>query len=153
MSFGDSSRTGFAALDLDLPLERTSERNIYRRRLVELTQARRAFEQQRDEVVLEVTNRWRDFDRALSSYEIQKRSVALAQKRVESTELLLNAGRAIMRDVLDAREDLLDAQNRASQALVDLRVSTLELERDMDILVVDENGQLQEGAGYNDIQD
>lgn len=153
MSFGDSSRTGFAALDLDLPLERTSERNIYRRRLVELTQARRAFEQQRDEVILEVTNRWRDFDRALSSYQIQKRSVDLAQKRVESTELLLNAGRAIMRDVLDAREDLLDAQNRASQALVDLRVSTLELERDMDILVVDENGQLQEGAGYNDIQD
>jgi outer membrane protein TolC len=104
-------------------------------------------------VILEVTNRWRDFDRALSSYQIQKRSVDLAQKRVESTELLLNAGRAIMRDVLDAREDLLDAQNRASQALVDLRVSTLELERDMDILVVDENGQLQEGAGYNDIQD
>lgn len=148
LGFAEGSRGGGLQADLDLPLERTDERNAYRRRLVELEEAERALAEQRDNVVLEVTNRWRDFERAVSSHEIQKRSLKLANERVESTGLLFEAGRATMEDVLDAREDLLRSQNRLTQTLIDVRVSTLELERDMDVLVVDQNGQLQEGAGY-----
>lgn len=149
VDFGDGSRDVFGGLDADLPLERTDERNTYRRRLVELARAERDYDERRDEVVLEVTNRWRELDRARSSHQIQRRSVEVAEERVESTELLFDAGRATMRDVLDAREDLLRAQNRMAQTIVDLRVSTLKLEQDLDILVVEEDGRLREGVGYD----
>ncbi len=148
--FGEGTQSGYARVDADLPLERTEERNTYRRRLVEYQQARRRFTEQRDQTVLEVTNRWRDFERAESSQEIQQRSVKLAEERAESTELLFDAGRATTRDVLDAHEDLLRTQNQLARALVDLRIAVLELERDLDILVIDENGQLQEGRGFNE---
>ncbi len=148
VDFAGGTRSSFARLDAELPLERTDERNTYRRRLIEYDRAERDVQAGRDAVVLEVTNRWRDFDRAVSSYEIQRRSVELAEERVESTEMLLDAGRAIMRDVLDAHEDLLRAQDRLAGTLVDFRVAALELERDMDILVIGEEGQLKEGEGY-----
>ncbi len=153
LSFGDGSQTSYARLDADLPLERTQERNTYRRRLIEYDRSLRDLGEKRDIVVLDVTNRWRDFDQAVSSYEIQKRSVQLAEERVESTEMLFDAGRASTRDVLDAHEDLLRAQNSLVQTLVDFRIAALELERDMDILVFDETGQLLEGAGYNEYAD
>ncbi len=148
--FGDGTQSGRARLDADLPLERTEEGNIYRRRLVEYEQARRRFTEMRDQTVLEVTNRWRDLERAESGREIQRRSVELAEERVESTELLFDAGRATTRDVLDANEDLLRTQNQLARALVDLRIAALELERDLDILVIDEDGQLQEGRGFQE---
>ena len=150
LSFAEGTQTSFARLDADLPLERTEERNTYRRRLIEHDRSIRGLNEKRDAVVLEVRNRWRDFERAVSSHEIQKRSVALAEERVESTEMLFDAGRASTRDVLDAHEDLLRAQNRLAQTLVDFRVSVLELERDLDILVVDEKGQIKEGVGYHE---
>ncbi len=148
-NFAGGTQASFARLDAELPFERTHERNTYRRRLLEYDQACRSHTEKRDEVVLEMTNRWREFEQAVSSYEIQERSVKLAQQRVESTEMLFEAGRATTRDVLDAHEDLLRAQNRLAGTLVDLRVSTLKMERDMDILVIDENGQILEGEGYN----
>lgn len=142
LDFSGGSEGGGVEAELDLPLERTDERNAYRQRLVELAEAERTVDEQRDNVVLEVTNRRRDFERAVSSYEIQNRSQELAEERVESTELLFEAGRATMRDVLDAREDLLRSQNRLTQTLIDVWVSSLELERDMDILLVEQDGQL-----------
>ncbi len=150
LNFADGSRNSYVRLDADLPLERTRERNAYRERLIELDRAMRDFNQQRDSITLEITNRWRDLERAASSYQNQKRSVELAEERVESSEMLFDAGRATTRDVLDAHEDLLRAQNRLAAALVDLRIATLELERDMDILVIDEKGKIIEGAGYDE---
>jgi len=140
-----SDRTDFSAgIELDLPLDRLSERNTYRRRLIELDRARRNYEELRDNVVLQVRDSWRQFGRAKRSYEIQRESATLASRRVDSTELLLEAGRAITRDLLDARDDLLEALDEATAALVDYRVASLELARDMGILIVDEKGQLKE---------
>ncbi len=150
LNFSGGSQTSYARVDADLPLDRTAERNTYRRRLIEHERSLRDLQEKHDSVILEVTNRWRDFETAVSSYETQKTSVELAEDRVESTEMLFDAGRASTRDVLDAHEDLLRAQNRLAQTLVDFRVAALELERDMDILVFDEKGQLKEGAGYHE---
>jgi outer membrane protein TolC len=74
------------------------------------------------------------------SYEISSRSVELAERRVESAKLSQQAGRASTRDFLEAQEDLLEAQNDATRALIDYALSRLELYRDMEILVVDEDG-------------
>ncbi len=150
VDFAGGTQSSFARLEADLPLDRTSERNTYRRRLIEYDRALRDFEEARDGVVLDVLNRRRDLDRAVSSYAIQHRSVELAQARVDSTEMLFDAGRASTTDLLDAHEDLLRVQNALTGTLVDFRVATLELQRDMDILVIDEQGQILERAGDHD---
>jgi outer membrane protein TolC len=66
--------------------------------------------------------------------------VRLAESRVESTNLFLELGRAETRDLLEAQDDLVSAQNALTGALVDYRVAELELQRDMGVLQVNEQG-------------
>jgi outer membrane protein TolC len=53
--------------------------------------------------------------------------VTLAEKRVESTELLFQAGRVNIRELLDARDSLIVARNAVTLALVNHRLSWLRL--------------------------
>ncbi len=57
-----------------------------------------------------------------------------------STELFLQAGRAQIRDLLEAQEALLSAQNAVTAQAVRYRIAELELQRDLDILEVSEEG-------------
>jgi outer membrane protein TolC len=78
------------------------------------------------------------------SLRIQAQAVALAQRRVDSTSLLLKLGRAEIRDVLEAQQALLSAQNALTSALVNYRVSELLLQSNLGLLEVDETGLWQE---------
>ncbi|MGB2823773.1 MAG: TolC family protein, partial [Phycisphaerae bacterium] len=64
--------------------------------------------------------------------------------RVTSTDLFLEAGRAAIRDVLEAQEALVQAQNSLTAALVAYRIAELELQRDMGVLEVNEKGLWRE---------
>jgi outer membrane protein TolC len=130
--------------ELDLPLDRKSERNTYRRRLIELASAQRNYSERRDQIVSDVRSAYRQYVRARKTYEIAEVSLQLAQERWQSTNMLLDAGRALVRDVLDAQESLLGSQNALASALVDYKVASLALARDMDILIVGDNGELEE---------
>ena len=143
LKFSGNNNDYTAAVELDLPLERTAERNAFRRRLIQADAARRDFVQLRDTVVQQVRNSWRAYQRARRTYHIQRRSLDLARSRVQSTSMLLQAGRANTRDMLEAREALLGAQNSLVQAVVDYKVARLELARDMDILTVQDTGQME----------
>lgn len=129
-----------AALELDLPFERTAERNIYRNSLIDFERATRAFQELEDQVKRDVRDGLRNLRQAGESYRIQDRATVLAQRRVDSTNLLLDAGRAQIRDLLEAQEALISAQNSLTAALVNYRISELELQRDMGVLEVDERG-------------
>jgi outer membrane protein TolC len=129
-----------AGLDYNLPVDRFSERNRYRQALISLEQQRRSLSLAQDTVVLEVRDDYRGVQQALESYRIQQVSLDLARRRVESTSLLLRAGRATTRDLLESQNSYVDAQNRLTLALVDLFVARLELRRDMDVLEIDEKG-------------
>ena len=131
-------------LSLDLPLERTAERNEYRKSLVSLEQAVRGLQELEDQVKLSVRDKLRDLLEARESLQVQSQALTVAQKRVRSTDLLIQAGRAEMRDLLEAQAALLSAQNSVTSAAVNYRVAELELERDMGVLQVDENGLWQE---------
>jgi len=74
----------------------------------------------------------------------QIKAVALAAKRVRSTDLFLQAGRAQIRDVLDSQEALLNAQNALTAAIVSYRIAELNLQRDMGVLQVAANGLWKE---------
>jgi len=131
-------------LAVDLPLERTAERNAYRNSLISLERATRDAQELGDQIKLEVRDALRALLQARESYRTQAQAVALAERRVDSTELFLQAGRAQIRDVLEAQEALISARNALTAALVNYRVAELQLQRDMGVLVVDEKGNWRE---------
>jgi len=133
-----------ALFTLDLPLERTAERNAYRDSFIFLERAVRNMQILEDRIKLSVRNRLRDLLESRESLQIQARSVLVAQKRVKSSNLFLEAGRAQMRDLLEAQDALLSAQNGLTSAAVNYRIAELELQSDMGLLQVDEKGLWQE---------
>lgn len=133
-----------ALLTLDLPLERTAERNSYRESFILLESTVRQVQEVEDQVKLEVRNGLRDLLESREGLRIQVQAVALARRRVRSTDLFLQAGRAQIRDLLEAQEALLNAQNAYTAALVDYRVAELELQRDLGVLHVSAAGLWRE---------
>ncbi len=125
MKFADSSYT--AGLDLELPLERTSELIQYKRRLIALQQQQREIAKARDHIIGDLRNVWRQLRSYEQSYEIQRISVTLSEKRVESTQLLFEGGRVDIRELLDAQDDLSSARNSLARSLVNHRISWLKL--------------------------
>ncbi|TDJ73859.1 MAG: TolC family protein [Planctomycetota bacterium] len=127
-------------LALDLPIERLIERNAWRSSLIALEAQERAVEELSDQIQLEIRNDVRDVADTRASYVIQLGAVTLAERRVESAALMLQAGRAETRDLLDAQADLLDAQNAATRALITLTLTRLDFYLDMELLRIDEDG-------------
>ena len=66
--------------------------------------------------------------------------MVVARRRVDSTDLFLQAGRAEIRDVLFAQESLVSAKNAVTAALVNYRVAELQLQRDLGLLRVGGSG-------------
>jgi len=133
-----------AGLDVEIPFDRKQERNTYRRTLISFDRSKRDASLAIDNVKLEVRDAWRKLEEARASYEIQRISLELAEKRVRSTTLLLDAGRASTRDLLEAQDSLLEAQNSLTRTIVDHTIARLEFWRDIGILEIDEKGLWQE---------
>jgi len=129
-----------AGLELDFPFERTAEALAYRESFVDFQAAVRDFQRLEDEVKAQVREGLRNLLEFGESIRIQAKAVELARRRVESTELFLQAGRAQMRDLLEAQEDLITARNAHSAAQVAYLVAELVLQRDMGTLEVGEDG-------------
>lgn len=129
-----------AGLLLDLPWERTEEQAFYRDSYIALERNVREVQDLEDQIKLEIRNGLRTLQQARESYKIQTRAVELARQRVDSAALFLQAGRAQVRDVLEAQDDYVSAQNARIAALVDYRIAELELQRDMGVIEVDHRG-------------
>jgi len=133
-----------ALLSLDMPIERTKERNDYRNSLIDLERATRTVQTLEDQIKLSIRNELRTLLESRESLKIQAQAVVVAEKRVRSSNLFLEAGRIQIRDLLDAQDSLLSAQNSLTQAVVNYRIAELELQRDIDVLKVNEQGLWQE---------
>jgi outer membrane protein TolC len=133
-----------ALLNLDLPLERTAEAIAYRTSYLNLEQSVRSLQELEDDIKLAVLDRLRNLREARESLRIQALSVELAQRRVRGATLNLQAGRVQIRDLLEAQEDLLGAQNSLTAATVNYRVAELQMQRDLGILEVGPDGLWQE---------
>lgn len=132
-----------AGLNVDLPLDRVSERNTYRQTLITLNRQQRAADDLRDAIKLQIRDAWRTVEQARESYTIQRRSLTLAERRVDSTSLLIQAGRATTRDTLEAQRALLEAQNALTSAVVDHTIARLNLWRDIGTLTIAPDGKLK----------
>lgn len=141
----DPSRGTYQSLlTLDLPLERTAEANFYRDSYIKLEQAVRDVQALEDQIKLQVRDQLRNLEQARASLKVQDQAVKLAERRVRGAALNLEAGRAAIRDLLEAQESLLNAQNGLTGAMIDYRLAELRLQRDLGVLQVDETGLWQE---------
>jgi len=139
VSFSDSASYS-ALLSLDMPWDKTQERVACRMSLIALRNAERAIEEKEDEIKQALRSAARKIVELGKTYQIQKLSVDLAATRVESTNMFVQAGTAQIRDLLDAQEDLVAAQDNLVSAVVSYHLETLNLQRNLELLEVDEKG-------------
>lgn len=131
-------------VDLTLPFDWTEKRNAYRRAQINYNRAQRGLEQDEWDVKREVRDLWRSLERNRSIYKNRQLSVELAERRVESTTLLLKQGKALTRDLLDAQDDLLSARNDATLALVDYTITRLRFWNAIERFEIDSKGMWYE---------
>ena len=115
-----------ALLNIDLPLNRTTERNAYRNAFFTYDSSVRSYQEVEDNLKKEVYNIVRSIRETRETLTIQFRALSLAQRRVESMDILMQAGRVDMTDVLGAQQSLLAAQNSLYKAIVNYRIKELE---------------------------
>jgi len=139
-------------LTLDLPIQRVAERNAFRAAEIQLERERRNATEFADGIRADLRDALRELTARREDYEIQVNSVLLAERRIESARLNLEAGRALTRDLLEAQEDLVDAQNARTNSLIDYTLASLALYLDVGFLRLDESGLTVAPELYEELQ-
>jgi len=127
-------------LSLELPVDRKSERNAYRRALIDLERAKRSYSLAADEVKRNVRDVLRELRTADATLNIQAANMAVAKRRLEFSEALFDIGKANNRDIVEARTELVGAQNSYASAVADYKVARLSFMREVGILLIDKRG-------------
>lgn len=129
----DDIRAGMG-VELDLPINRFRERNQYRSTIISFEAALRrlslALDNKRNQIRLGLRN-LKQFEQ---NYQIQKLAVQLADERVTGADLNYQAGRATLRDIQDAQDDLVAARNSLITLVVDYLEARMSLLLDIGIL-------------------
>ncbi|MCM8533994.1 MAG: TolC family protein, partial [Lentisphaeraceae bacterium] len=133
-----------AGLDAELPWDKNSEMHAFRQSYLNLQVSLREYQKLEDGIKLQIRDRLRSLIQNRQSFINQSNALALAKRRVDSTNLFLQAGRVAIRDLLDAQDDLIEAQDSLTSAIVSYRLSELALQRDMGTLQVSDNGIVRE---------
>src|SRR6185369_10669090 len=95
--------------------------------LINFERQLRSLAQSLDDLRESILSGMRNLKEAQQSYVIQQNAVELANRRVESVSLLLQAGRVQIRDMLDAQKSQVQARNALTQTLVDYHLARLRL--------------------------
>ncbi len=100
-----------AGLRLNLPVDRLRERNTYRASLVSFESQLRSLGQTLDTYKDRIERGLRTMEQARLNYLNGVESLKVAEHRVDNNALLLEAGRATIRDLREAQDGLIQAQN------------------------------------------
>jgi outer membrane protein TolC len=137
----DWSRVNWSAgFELDLALDKLTERNAYRSALISFDSAMRAREQSEDQVGADVRTALRNIQSAMDSYRIQTGAAEVARQRVESTTDLYDAGRVAARELLEAKDAQLQAQLDLTAAIVDYAIARLDLMNNLEAIALQPSG-------------
>lgn len=129
-----------AALTLDLPVDRLPERNEYRRSLIALEQSKRRLVDLRETILSDVRTAERSIRSAKYSVDIQRAGIELARQRLDFANESLLLGRVTnSREVVEAQQSLLNAQDAFDRARARLTIQMLQFLRDTGTLRVDPN--------------
>jgi outer membrane protein TolC len=129
-----------AGLTLSIPLQRTIERNAYRSAQYSLASAMRSVDEFKDNLIVSVRGTFRELARRKQSLEIQSELISDQQRNVKIAQLRFEQGNFSNRDVVEAQQSLLDAQNALIHEKVAYEIARLGLLKDLGILFIDEKG-------------
>jgi outer membrane protein TolC len=138
----------------DLPLDRVSERNAYREATIALIKHQRDSEQTVAQIKLEVREAYRRLEEEAESFQTALKSLKLARLRVKVSPLLWAAQRMNTRDLLEAQDALLTAENAVTHSRINYATAKLEFFRDIGLLNVRPDGMWEqqmissENVGY-----
>ncbi len=124
-------------LQIDLPVNRTRERNNYRATLIQYESDIRSLKFTFDELQNLIKQGTRELDQFKQNYEIQMNAVQLAERRVEANKLRLQAGSLIFRRLSESQDALISAQNAKTAALVNYQQSRLEFFSNLGLLDIE----------------
>ena len=131
-------------LGADLPFDRKRKRNNYMNKLISFQRRQRGYDNDSENVKLDVRKAYRDLAETGESYRIQKVGLELAERRVEEQKLLLEYGRGTIRLLLETNDDLVQAQNDLTGALVNHTNAKMSFFRDVGILQVKPDGMWEQ---------
>ncbi len=103
-----------AGVTLNLPLDRQLERNNYRATLVSFESQLRSLALTLDNYKDRIERGMRTMEQTRLNYIVNVESLKNAERRLENNVMLLEAGRATVRDVREAQDGLIEAQNNLS---------------------------------------
>ena len=132
----------------DLPLDRKTERNNYRRALITVQQRQRGYDEEIDRVKLDMRQALRDLLETAEAYRIQEEGVRLAEDRVKEQKIRLQYGSGLIRDLQNSEASLVQAQISLTNALVSHTIAKLNFFRDLGLLQVRPDG-MWEQADYD----
>jgi len=151
--FGGSTHNTTGSLrvgvEFDAPLTRLAERNNYRRTLLNFQQSRRAYYAFEDTIQQSLRDAVRVIRLSQIDFEVRRAAVFVAIARVDMTRLQLteppekdrnSVGATTARDVNEALQALLRAQNNFLAIWVDYEAQRLNLDLDLGTMELDNQG-------------
>jgi len=127
-------------LVLTVPLQQLPQRNRHRSAGIDLEQARRSLAQHADQLDLLIRDELRQLRSTEEQIELQKEQITQEQAAVTVTQIRYEAGKLENRDLLEARQALVDAQNALIQLKAGHFIGRLTLLKDLGVFFVDERG-------------
>lgn len=101
-----------AGLSLDLPVDRLRERNTYRSTLISFESQLRSLSLTLDNYRDRIHRGLRTVEQARLNILNNQESLRVAQRRVDNNFMLLEAGRATIRDLREAQDSLIQSENQ-----------------------------------------
>ena len=132
------SRSG--SLSMSVPLQQKSERNSYRSALIGYEQQKRGVDETLDGIRNGIEDAIRQLKRIEEQIELQRDSIEQDTRNIRITQFRYERGEVDNRELLDARRAVADARIALNQEYANHFVRHLELQRDLGILFIDENG-------------
>lgn len=124
-------------LELDLPLDRLRERNDYRTVLINFESQLRTLSLTLDRYRQRIDGGLRALEEARLNIISQQDQLEVEKRRVDMNTIRLEAGRVNLRDLREAQDGLIAAQNALTQRVVDYQRTRLQLLLDIGTLETD----------------
>ncbi len=155
LAFRASTANLRLGLEFDAPFTRLLERNAYREALINYQRSRRAFIQSHDALQVDLRVILRQIKQLEESLEIQRRSVAIAIRRVDLTQARLEApgrpaqpgqrppqlGPTAAINLISAQASLRDTQNRFLATWLSYYAAKMRLARELGVMTLDDEGR------------
>jgi outer membrane protein TolC len=140
-NLGPGSDNWLVGLTLSVPLDRLTLNGDYQRAVTRFVQQERQFQLSRDTLVRQARERLIALRQASFTIRLQKAAVDQADKGLRLVTIEYREGKKPNRDVIEAQNNLIQAQNAHLQVLVNYKIALLSLRQFTGQLAIDEGGK------------